>query len=831
MVFAQPGANEYRVAFIAARDAFDNGNFNDAAERALRAAAVATDRREYTLAYESLELAANSQLSLQKYDDAENSLRRAEKLISERDVPRKARLQLRFSLLSRQRKNFSDAFQYAKNAITLLPSDRLIQGEYFYLLGRIFFAQGFDASAIIWLEKSQRIFEAEKGNPLLLDTYRFLSLAWTSKLSYQDAQDYAEKWVAAARETRFKYKHRQALFELAALLSTSGQNQRSRETAELGLKLSRQENNSLQSSDFLAFLLLKSLAEGDIDRSNEFVGALEKTDRDRRYAFEQLLAEAIIAAYQGRTEASNRLFASLKEMPNSSEFLLPIWRIAVAKKARNWQEVINLNEKLLELNLKENFREDLPSIYLDFASAYFHLGQTPKARENLEKSLAFIEDIRHSENSALSLSLFATFHNAYRLSAQIEMSKPLEAFERADFLKGRLLKDLISDAARRSRTELSSSVRQKLEALSLKFIENPNEPVEIERAEKVVTQTIPGVEIIRPDLKQIATNPNLDNTAVISYFFTLDGRLVAFAFQKNQPIKSVYIPVSEDEIKRQAFETEQKIKGRTFFKRDGKNLYDQLLAPLNLSAKHIIIVPDKFLWKIPFQALSPDGEKYLIEDKIVSYAPSISVLMDQLKSPKPYRKSVVVFANPDFNNKRLSFVTREARTVASLFGAHAIENATETDFRRFANRPDILHFSMHAEIDREQPLKSFLGMKPVSGADGRLTVGELLDVKLKKGSLVFLASCDTNNIFNGEGLVSLSWGMMGAGASTVISAQWEANDRSTELFTRHFYNSYRTGVPSAESMQVAARAMIRDKLAGSHEPYFWAAFSLQGDYR
>jgi CHAT domain-containing protein len=548
-------------------------------------------------------------------------------------------------------------------------------------------------------------------------------------------------------------------------------------------------------------------------------------------AFEQLLAQAVIAAYQGHIDASNRLFASLKEMPNSSEFLLPIWRIAVAKKARDWHGVINLNEKLLELNLKENYREDLPSIYLDFASAYFHLGNTPKARENLEKSLAFIEDIRHSENSALSLSLFATFHNAYRLSTQIEMSKPLEAFEQADFLKGRLLKDLISDAARRSRTELPLSVRQKLEALSKKLIENPKETIGIEQVESLVTQTIPKLEITRPDLKQIATNPNLDNTAVISYFFTLDGRLVAFAFQKNQPIKSVYLPVSEDEIKRQASETEQKIKGRIFFKRDGKNLYDQLLAPLNLSAKHMIIVPDKSLWKIPFQALSADGEKYLIEDKIISYAPSISVLLDQLKSPKSDRRSAIVFANPAFENKRLNFVTREARTVASLLGAHAIDYATEADFRRLAYGSDILHFSMHAEVDSEQPLKSFLGMKPVSGADGRLTVEELLEVRLKKGSLVFLASCDTNNIFNGEGLVSLSWGMMGAGASTVISAQWEADDKSTEVFTGAFYRHYKQGHSSAEALQRASLEMIKDKSNNMHEPYYWADFTLNGDFR
>ncbi len=97
---------------------------------------------------------------------------------------------------------------------------------------------------------------------------------------------------------------------------------------------------------------------------------------------------------------------------------------------------------------------------------------------------------------------------------------------------------------------------------------------------------------------------------------------------------------------------------------------------------------------------------------------------------------------------------------------------------------------MHAQIDNEQPLESFLAFKNNGDDDGRLTVEEILNIKLKKGSLVFLASCDTNNVLNGEGLVSLSWGMMGSGAATVISAGWEANDKSTETFTRTFYRYY-----------------------------------------
>ncbi|MEP6847327.1 MAG: CHAT domain-containing protein, partial [Acidobacteriota bacterium] len=80
-------------------------------------------------------------------------------------------------------------------------------------------------------------------------------------------------------------------------------------------------------------------------------------------------------------------------------------------------------------------------------------------------------------------------------------------------------------------------------------------------------------------------------------------------------------------------------------------------------------------------------------------------------------------------------------------------------------------------------------------------------------SLAFLASCDTNNVLNGEGLVSLAWAMMGSGATTVISAQWEANDKSAEIFTRTFYKYYKEGSSSAEALQKASLEMYDHPVA------------------
>ena len=202
-----------------------------------------------------------------------------------------------------------------------------------------------------------------------------------------------------------------------------------------------------------------------------------------------------------------------------------------------------------------------------------------------------------------------------------------------------------------------------------------------------------------------------------------------------------------------------------------------------------------------------------------------------LMAPRPVRHTLLAFANSSYNNQILQYVNAEATSVAGLFSSRPVLNASPADFRRFSDKADILHFSMHAQVDNDQPLESFLGFKGTGKDRGRITVEDLFNTKLKKGSLVFLASCDTNNVLSGEGLVSLSWGMMGSGASTVISAQWEANDKLTGVFSKAFYRYYKQGYSSAEALQRATLEMIKNKSNNMHEPYYWADFTLNGDFR
>jgi CHAT domain-containing protein len=63
----------------------------------------------------------------------------------------------------------------------------------------------------------------------------------------------------------------------------------------------------------------------------------------------------------------------------------------------------------------------------------------------------------------------------------------------------------------------------------------------------------------------------------------------------------------------------------------------------------ICVVPDGFLWNLPFQALITGANHYLIEDHPLFYAPSLSVLREMIKNKSNQtarNASLIAFGNP-----------------------------------------------------------------------------------------------------------------------------------------------------------------------------------------
>ena len=115
--------------------------------------------------------------------------------------------------------------------------------------------------------------------------------------------------------------------------------------------------------------------------------------------------------------------------------------------------------------------------------------------------------------------------------------------------------------------------------------------------------------------------------------------------------------------------------------------------------------------------------------------------------------------------------------------------------------------------------------------DGLLTGLEASLLNLQGTELVILSACDTGagDIKIGEGVMSLRRAFRIAGAETVLASHWKVSDRGTRQLMTQFMRRWSAGEPRVQAWHEAQLALLRSK--DFSNPYFWAAFTLTGQWR
>jgi CHAT domain-containing protein len=105
--------------------------------------------------------------------------------------------------------------------------------------------------------------------------------------------------------------------------------------------------------------------------------------------------------------------------------------------------------------------------------------------------------------------------------------------------------------------------------------------------------------------------------------------------------------------------------------------------------------------------------------------------------------------------------------------------------------------------------------------------------KLKLGAdLLVLSACQTalGEEIRGEGLVGLTRPFMYAGVPRIVASLWQVPDRATaELMTRFYRGVLRDHLSPAAALRRAQLSLQRTPRWSA--PYYWAGFTLQGDWR
>lgn len=261
-----------------------------------------------------------------------------------------------------------------------------------------------------------------------------------------------------------------------------------------------------------------------------------------------------------------------------------------------------------------------------------------------------------------------------------------------------------------------------------------------------------------------------------------------------------------------------------------------LIGPLlpYIHDKRLVIVPHGPLHYIPFAALrNPRTHRYLIEDYVLTYAPSLSVLDFLRRKESPVDGDALIIGDPANGNARpLPGARSEATAIAGMFGTKAYtgSDATESLLYHAARKYDLIHIGAHAEYDAANPLFTRLMLAPGDERDGSLEVHEILaDVDLTGVNLVVLSACTSGGgkPTGGDEIVSLTRAIHYAGSPGVISTLWEIEDEAAAAFMSEFYGRLRAGAAAVDAVRGAQLVLLRRP--AFHDPAYWAAFTLSGD--
>jgi len=279
-----------------------------------------------------------------------------------------------------------------------------------------------------------------------------------------------------------------------------------------------------------------------------------------------------------------------------------------------------------------------------------------------------------------------------------------------------------------------------------------------------------------------------------------------------------------------------------------RDLYNLLIKPVEarfVGKKRICIIPDVFLWDLPFQALQNASRRYLIEEKPIFFAPSLSVLIEMSRQPSNLRKefSLLALANPTLPKSVLSKLSPLPEAETEVKGLNRLnlgpskiavgDSATESLLKAESKNFTVLHLATHGVLNNNNPLLSHLVLAADrDGEDGILEAYEIMRLNLN-ANLAVLSACETarGRIGAGEGVVGMSWAFFLAGCRSTVVSQWRVNSEGAARLMAKFYQNMgnttsQIKIDKSQALRRASLEILKDPRYG--HPFYWASFVLVG---
>ena len=242
----------------------------------------------------------------------------------------------------------------------------------------------------------------------------------------------------------------------------------------------------------------------------------------------------------------------------------------------------------------------------------------------------------------------------------------------------------------------------------------------------------------------------------------------------------------------------------------------ETLGLKNILTNKIIICPDDYLEKIPFDALSSldeDGKawsdcKFIGKLHEVRIIPNITSLFEQSNMSSPLKIDIW---SSDHDNETLPYNQKLIDQLVEMYDAKLNENSPK----------QILHVLAHTYRSAANQIEFRLNKDT-------LTVYRSGFIHPK---LVVLEGCSSGEgrYLKSEGSITQTRSFIYSGTESVIYSIWDADNQASSKLFYYFYKELSRGSTSSEALHKAKKQLISDVLHPEwSNPYYWANFQVTG---
>lgn len=731
--------------------------------------------------------------------------------------------------------------------------------------------------ALKHFEMSREINEKVGDKRVLAENDHKIGILYAMQRDYPRAQEYFEKALATFQSLGDPTAIADVSNSLGLLLLNDGKYEEARQNFEKILGIGQAKND-------LTLIATATNNLGDADeRSGDDLRALERFQKSEEIN-QKLGSKSGIAHAQ---LSLSHLMLKLGRHPEALDYA----KRSVARAAES------------------NVRDTLWQAHYQAGLAQRALNQPALARQEFLDAISVIEDLRTKVTGGLPSMqrYFEDKTEPYRAMVELasQQNNRDEALKYAEKIKARTLLEIIgphrsaidgkamSEAQQKREKELrdrlySADFRLALEHQKKAEQQKPALLKELEAAEgKAVrdyeafaAQLSPKSMVLRGEAPDFSWNDTAlllsdEHHALLefvtgeeqSFLFVLtrSGRALEW---KSYPLRIKGVELAEKIKKvRGLFTGEPTL----VFDQPLRDLYETLLRPAQEQLRGkttLVISPDGPLWEVPFQALMPAENKFLLQDAAIFYVPSLTALREFTKArnrPSNGPLRVLAVGNPSLGGTAetklvkirgleellapLPDTEKEVREIQKQYGpgrsqSYLGANADEDVVKAKAPLFDILHFATHGVLDNSNPMSSCIVLSQTGRTekkDGLLQAWELMEMNLR-AKLVVLSACNTalGGIRAGEGVIGLNWALFVAGTPATVVSQWKVNSASTAELMIRFHHELKNHWGKAQSPISIAEALRQASLKvldftdarGKHpyqHPYHWAGFILAGN--